>query len=823
MSALILTAAQALDPAVAGGKAAALAALFSAGFKVPGFFVITPAAFAEGALASTAHLALAASLSALGPGPFAVRSSGRAEDGALHSHAGQFLTLLGIEAAGVPEAAAKVWESGFTQSLAAYRKSRGISSGDSAPAVIVQSMISPRAAGIAFSADPVTGDPGVVVIAAVAGLADKLAGGLEDGETYVFNTLNDTEADAPPGDRLLSPADVKAVVATARAVEAARGGPQDIEWAIAEGTVFLLQARPITGAVQPAQPGADVFAVFDNSNIIESYPGIVSPLTYSFAQYAYARVYEAFVRLLGVSAARAAAARPVFANMLERIDGRVYYNLVNWYRALALLPGYSINRGYMEGMMGLSQPLDSALAAQLSPPAGIGPLARVMDYARLLRASAGIAWQMIRLRRTIIHFHRRVDCVLALDERTIAALPLPDLAIEYRHIESGLLDRWDAPLVNDFICMIAFGVSRGLFSKWFGAAGPDLHNDSLIGQGNIVSAEPPKRIRAIAALVRGQPEMIAALRSASTEAIRQFPTLHGQVSNYLAKFGDRCTGELKLESLPLTEAPQPLFAAILAAAESDRAPAAPHGDPFARLATLCAGRPIRHRVARRLIRYARSRVRDRENLRFERTLIFGLARRVFLAMGKGFCQRGWMDHPRDVLCLTLQETLGAAEGTLPGHGLRTIIARRQLEQARSQSLPDPPERIVRGTPHSDGKLPAAPDAPHAVPHSDMRKGTGCSAGLMRGRACVISDPQSQSLTRGDILVARHTDPGWIALFANASAIVVERGSLLSHSAIVAREMGIPCVVALKGAMTWLSSGDTIEVDGAAGTVRRLNV
>jgi pyruvate,water dikinase len=102
-----------------------------------------------------------------------------------------------------------------------------------------------------------------------------------------------------------------------------------------------------------------------------------------------------------------------------------------------------------------------------------------------------------------------------------------------------------------------------------------------------------------------------------------------------------------------------------------------------------------------------------------------------------------------------------------------------------------------------------------------RKGTGCSAGRVTAVARVVSDPRAQSIASGEILIARHTDPGWIALFASASAIVVERGSLLSHSAIVARELGIPCVVGLKGATRWIRDGETIEVDGASGLVRRI--
>ncbi|UXN73246.1 hypothetical protein N8D56_20200 [Devosia sp. A8/3-2] len=111
------------------------------------------------------------------------------------------------------------------------------------------------------------------------------------------------------------------------------GEPQDIEWAFEGQQLWLLQARPITTALREAPIADETLLVFDNSNIVESYPGLVSPLTYSFAQYAYSRVYRAFVRVVGVSQSTVRDNAAVFDNMLSRIDGRVYYNLGNWYRA----------------------------------------------------------------------------------------------------------------------------------------------------------------------------------------------------------------------------------------------------------------------------------------------------------------------------------------------------------------------------------------------------------------------------------------------------------------------------------------------------------
>ncbi len=106
--------------------------------------------------------------------------------------------------------------------------------------------------------------------------------------------------------------------------------------------------------------------------------------------------------------------------------------------------------------------------------------------------------------------------------------------------------------------------------------------------------------------------------------------------------------------------------------------------------------------------------------------------------------------------------------------------------------------------------------------SETRKGLACCRGVVTAKVRVIDDPRTQALAPGEILVARHTDPGWIAVFANAAGVIAERGSMLSHSAIVAREMGVPCVVSLKGVTRWLKTGDVVRLDGGAGTVERVS-
>lgn len=802
---------------IVGGKAAVLMRLAASGFDVPAFLVLSPDAFTGGTLAAAYMTALTQQLPLLGPGPYAVRSSAREEDGQNHSHAGQFLSILEVAAVDLPDAAMRVWRSGLADNVAVYRSAQGLAGDGGAPAVLIQQMVDARCAGVGFTADPVSGHTDRIVVSAIAGLGDRLVGGEEDGETYSIGKASGRVLEAP-GAPLLASTDLAALHQLGQRLEAALGGPQDFEWAFEGSRLRLLQARPITTALRSPPIADDQLLIFDNSNIVESYPGLVSPLTYSFAQYAYSRVYRAFVRVVGVSQDTVRDNAAVFDNMLSRIDGRVYYNLGNWYRALALLPGFAINRGFMETMMGINEPLPPEFVTRMAPPPG-GPLARAREWLRVAGVGLRLAWAALRLDATIRDFYRRLNAALAESVQSYDTLPTSALAARYRRIEADLLDRWDAPLINDFLCMMAFGASRKLLERWGGPAGLELHNEAMIGQGNVISAEPARRIQAMGRLAASDTELTQALAGGSGDRLATNPALQQAVAEYLAKFAERCTEELKLESVTLDRDPSPLYRAIAAATTAPAAMAPTL--PATTLATLFAEKPIRRSLAGFALGWAKRRVRDRENLRFERTRIFGRARNLLRAVGRQFHAQGLIEHDDDIFFLTISEVLGAIEGFAVDGDLTAIIRLRKAETEAAARRSDPGERIlVRGSAVA-GLQSRIAVATRPVDTALERRGTGCSAGKITAVARVVRDPRSQGLQRGEILVARYTDPGWIAIFSNAAAIVVERGSLLSHSAIVARELGIPCVVGLKGAMDWIEDGQTIEVDGATGQVRKL--
>ncbi len=865
-----------------GGKAAALSALSGTGLKIPAWLVIAPEAF-EASLSPDQYRALLraedqdqirAFFAQLQPAPgvmaelerhiaaldsdsryVAVRSSGVQEDGAVHSFAGQFDSFLFVTHERLAARIVDVWRSGFSERLLAYRRENDLTDLPQAPAVLVQAMVDSEVSGVAFSADPVTGRRSVAVVSALRGLGTALVGGDADADTWRVHfdgrilersivakplahrpdpdsSLGVAAQEIPEpaaSEPALTDEQAARIAEIARRAERHFGRPQDIEWAMCGGECFLLQSRPVTSLAATPDPDG-VHAIWDNSNIVESYSGITTPLTFSFALHAYEGVYREFCRILGVPKASIAANDLTLRRMLGLIRGRVYYNLLNWYRVIALLPGYTFNRRFMEQMMGVRESLPDAVTAAASRASR---LARLVDLLRMTRAMTGLVANQMRLPRMIERFYERLEGALAAPDPPLEARRLDQLVADYRVLESTLLTRWDAPLINDFFAMIFFGVLGRLTASWCPEEEHDsLKNNLVCDQGGMISAEPARRIVEMATVAARSAELTNILcqgsKPAAVRALRGHNDLARLYDDYLETFGDRCLDELKLESRTLFDDPEPLLRSIGHAASR-----LARGQTFdtgissgvrqraeERVRRALGGRMLRRGVFAWVLRNARQRVRDRENLRFERTRLFGRVRRIFLEIGRRFTAEGVLDDPRDIFYLDIDEILSFVEGAAACEDLRGLAAVRRRAFERYAELEKPADRFETfGAPYIANSFAAgaATDATDAGP--DGLRGTGCCPGIVRGRARVILDPRGAELQQGEILVAERTDPGWIMLFPAAAGILVERGSLLSHSAIVAREMGIPAIVSIAGLTTRVASGSWIEMDGTSGTVR----
>jgi rifampicin phosphotransferase len=869
-----------------GGKALALLRLEQAGLPVPPWFAISPSAFS--ASLSTVGLTqdqvervtseqperLNSALLSLKPSDevqrevndalrelsaegvrFAVRSSAVDEDGSQHSFAGQFDTFLFVDPKGISAKIAAVWRSGFSERILEYRRQHGLSNAAfAAPAVLVQKMVTATVSGVAFSADPVSGRRSLAVVSAVPGLGTALVGGEAAADVFKVDrggaiveraivrknishrfdpaadegvsavTLNDADGSRPA----LTDEQAVAVAALARHAAHSFGQPQDIEWAIEGDELFLLQSRPITTLRDLGDPEG-ALNVWDNSNITESYNGITTPLTFSFARYVYEGVYRQFCVIMRVPKRKIAGNDRTFSRMLGLIRGRVYYNLLNWYRVLALLPGFTLNRRFMEQMMGVRESLPDEIARELEQASTQD---RIVDALRGVRMVVGLAGNYLTLDHQIEKFYVRLNQALAPPDPPFEDMRLDELIAHYYKLEKQLLSRWDAPLVNDFFAMIFHGAFRKLTERWCGDANGMLANDAIRGQGDIISLEPAARVREMAGVAAAHPELVAALREApvanAVRVIRQYPEFSALYDAYLVKFGDRCLEELKLESETLHEDPLVLLrnigevarATALTRTPQTEIPSAHQAEEKMRAAL--PGSPFRRRALFWVMRQARKRVRNRENLRFERTRLFGTIRHLFLEAGRRLQAIGRFDDARDIFCLELGEILAFNDGTATTTDLRSLVTVRKQEFATYREAPAPAERFeTRGAVYHAQLYCSSKPSAATEAGGEQRKGLGCCPGIVRGTACVVRDPKHARLTAGCILVADHTDPGWIMLFPSASGLLVERGSLLSHSAIVARELGIPAVIAIPGLLDWLQDGDEVELDGAAGVVRRL--
>jgi len=835
-----------------GGKAAALARLGAAGLPVPPWRVVLPGA---GPLPPAAAAELARAVRELSPdgAPLAVRSSARDEDGAEHSFAGLLESFLAVPPEQVAEKVEAVRHSGAGERVQAYRRERGLDGPAPVPAVLVQRMVAAEAAGVAFSADPVSGRRGHVVVSAVLGLGTALVGGEADADTFTVDRRGAIVArtvvpkpvahrpvagqggvrpeavpDGTAAQPALTDAQVGEVAALARAAERLCGRPQDIEWALAEGRIWLLQSRPITSLAGRPDPDG-VLTLWDNANIAESYNGVTTPLTFSFARGVYESVYREFARLMGVPERRIEENRDLFPRMLGLIEGRIYYNLISWYRLLALLPGFAFNRGFMEQMMGVKEGMPEEVLAKPTPP---GRWARWRDGGALAWSCLGLLRNHLTLPGQIRRFYARLNTALRPPEPALELMRPDELAAHYRTLEGQLLLRWDAPLVSDFFAMIFYGVLRKLAAGWCGDADGTLQNDLLCAEGGMISAEPAKRVRELAALAARDPETVRRLNEAPAREIERWlataPEFRARYEAYLEKFGDRCLEELKLESRTLHDEPLTLLRSIgqyarrfgvAGLAATGDAETGLRSAAEARVQAGLRGRPLRRALFAWVLRHARARVRDRENLRFERTRLFGRARRLMLEFGRRLHAAGRLAEPRDVFFLTVEEVLGFVEGSTATTDLGGLAALRQREFAAFRARSPADRFATRGAVHLGNPFRA--EVPGVAPEGDVLRGTGCCPGVVRGRVRVIADPRQAAIEPGEILVALRTDPGWIMLFPAAAGLLVEHGSLLSHSAIVARELGLPAIVAVKGVTAWLRTGDWVEMDGASGVIRKL--
>lgn len=678
------------------------------------------------------------------------------------------------------------------------------------------------------------------------------------------------------GKPVLTDVETSELAERGRTLVAALGGPQDIEWALDDDGFWFLQTRPITTTAPGAQAkstpatgvspvsgerasaagigstgpvdavvdpetakrarivgaGEDVPAgelrIWDNSNIVESFNGITSPLTFTTAADIYGRVYREYAASLRVPDEQLRQTDNWTPHLLGCFHGRVYYNLLHWYRMVGIAPGYPLNRRVLEIALGVSEPLPAEIAKPLRPFTFRGPLER-------LRVRALITATYIRrffeidalMRRFLTDFYRVYDRYDAFEYRDAA-----QAYAVYRRVDRDLVRRWGPLMVLDAILLTCTGLMY-LLTRLFLPNAPDWLLLALVGPGSdIESAEPARAMTALARAAHADPALVELLNSTdprdSYRALREagradFLT---EIDTYLDCYGYRSLDELKLETPDLREDPSALFIMLRSAlgrvgeAERNLDAADRRADAEAYLDTHLHG--VRRRLYDRLRAKTIRCAAHRERLRFCRARAFGMVKRMIRVMGRDLFERGIVDDFTDVFYLTVEELRGCYEGA-PTDRLRALAAARKAQRIRDAELVAPARFTTVGSAFGPTELVAQGWVPvaetPAAPVGTVLTGTPSAAGVVEGTAVVVDEPRDVA---GGILVAYRTDPGWVAALPSASALVIERGSPLTHIAIVARELGVPTVVQVSGGAARLRTGMRIRVDGGAGTVTVLS-
>ncbi|MQA81219.1 MAG: phosphoenolpyruvate synthase [Streptosporangiales bacterium] len=814
------------DLDLAGGKGANLGELVRHGFPVPGGFVVTTRAYAvvvdgaglgeriaarlaagedDGAgiradvtavaVPDELRSAIAGAYSDLGGGPVAVRSSATAEDLPGAAFAGQqdtYLNVIGAEA--VVDAVSRCWASLWTERAIAYRRQRGVDSGDVLIAVVVQRMVDAESAGVMFTANPVTGRRDQIVVDASTGLGEAVVSGLVTPDHYVLDRRGRVtewtpgrrevvirgsagggvthRTDEQEGGRVLTDASLRELARLGTVVASHYGRPQDTEWAVAEGRVWLVQARPMTALPPPPlrlgplrRRIAPVLLDY-----VTSRPYPIDMTTW--VPYGPVGMMEDVLRDVGL--------RQSFADMLPETDGVVD----------RFVP-----------------PVPRPAPRLLTAPFRMLRKARRFDPARWTDDPR------------FTDLCRRVEVQAARDP---AAMAWPELVLAPR--EALDLVRPITDLRTDYLPGFAVGMAR-LVVTLLRLGRHDLTADLAVGAPTLTEAAN-RALGDLADMVRDDPHLRARFAELDGErlvgAVRDEPDLAAfreAFATFLTAYGHRETASPVLVSPPTWgEAPEVVLTLVKALVDRPPEPAPDTSRSQRAVERLLEHRALRNprRRARVLatVDAARAGIAFREDSHFHFTRALPILRRTLLEIGRRLREAGVLRETDEVFHLRLDEieairdldALGEqAREQLRGLVVARAAKREELSGVRLIDLSAvfPPGTGPEGT--ADGEA--------------VVRGASASGGSATGPVRVVMDVADfGKLRTGDVLVCPYTNPAWTPLFRLASAVVVDSGGIGSHAAIVAREYGIPALMGTGSGTAALSDDQVVTVDGDAGRV-----
>ncbi|NMB53469.1 MAG: phosphoenolpyruvate synthase [Leptolinea sp.] len=776
----------------------------------------------------------------------AVRSSATAEDLPDLSFAGQQDTYLNISGeAALLDAVIRCWASLWTARAIGYRTRNRIPQEDVMLAVVVQEMVQSDVSGVLFTANPLTGKRGETVIDATLGLGEALVSGQVEPDHYVVDDLRnailsktigakaisiigqaeggtitvknkDSYQQALPDEHILE------LVRLGRQAQDYLGGPQDMEWAWADGQMYVVQSRPVT-SLYPLPAVLDD----DNLEILLSFgvwQGMLDPYT-PFGQDAFSYLIVGFARKFGekITADR--------QRVMLAAGERLFVNLTHLLRS-------SLGRNFVNIFLSAIDPETIKVIRELLKDPRFSPVehASLMDRLNFLRIFIPLAFNvvanMLAPARARARLERNID--LVLDETRSRFEKVNDIS-DLVAIFEELTDTMPGIMMPKLVGGIAGGQApyQILLRTLDFPGSQDLLFDLARGLPHNVTTRMDLELWETAKAIQTQTSAVDHFLTTDTEKLvaeyRQgaLPAAtQTAVADFLARYGMRGVGEIDLGRPRWRENPANLFQALKSYLQIDptNAPDVVFRRGEARAAEAAKqilaevrkqpGGFIRAHFIGGLIRRFRELGGLRETPKFFVVKLFSVYRYALLAQGEKLAAEGTFDCAEDILFLHVWELKALGKGEK--RDWKSLIAERRRTYEREMHRRRVPRVLL-----TDGT--SYYDAPSTLAADDLCVLTGSpvSAGVTEGVVRVVLDPHGVQMQPGDILVCPATDPAWTPLFLAAGGLVTEVGGMMTHGSVVAREYGIPAVVGVSRATQRLRTGQRVRLDGSNGVVQVL--
>lgn len=795
------------------------------------------------------------------------KNPAESEDSSENPFAGISASFLYIRRSQIVEKLCLCWSSGFSAEALLYRFKQGLNLSEFSVAVGIQRMVFGQCSFVVFTCNPRTACRETLIVAGY-GIGEGVVQERVGVDHYFVNQMtsnirtelgNKTERldfnhgagsgliERPvPLERskqpCLSELQIRELVATGARIEKLFQAPQDIEGTFTEnGSLFILQSRPIALDHRRSR-------VWTNANVTESFPGVTTPLTYSFSRFFYRTIFYDCYRMLGINQKQLHERHEALDRMIGFLSGRIYYCLTSFYQLHMQSPLFPIFRAHWEKMMGFLS------SYEIQEPSLFGRVKeRMKGGIQLFWALTMITYRFLTHERDMKRFHNWWERIIRSkrgkqfddDDPLLLETDFLDL---WRQVGS----RWGITLLNDTYLPVIYGWTEKFFQKW-GLKDPALLNDLLCGDDGVLSVEIVLSAVRLAERIRANPELRTFFDHHPPQAIWDrlvegtaqgshhgttqggtedgtrafFPEFSKAVHTHLHRFGDRGLQELKMEQPNLRSNPTALIQILQNYARQEMTVDSYlameqklRHDANLTLNHALKGKPLKKFFLSMLLSRLRNLIRNRENSRYCRSELFGYSRQVFTALGKYFEKENVLGSWNDVFFLTQDEIFGYLDGTGVTNRLQGIVDLRREEFHEHLQIETSAQITTIGPVRNNSYLSFLNnELPTPLQEGDLR-GLGSSSGKVRGYAHIVLDPnQPVNLGKEGILIARETDPGWLFLMLSSKGIVVERGSMLSHTAITGRKFGIPTVVSLPNATSRIPDGALIELDGASGIVK----